>query len=503
MTAHIARRIAAVLVLAALGAPSALAQVARLHDGNDGATCTHFNLGAALFWKHKLGDWIDAKGVSQGQTPLAQVALAEADRKSLAQWDVTAALKTLPAGNGRRLALLLSAMPGQGTGQRLAEFYSREHPTVTDRPTLAVEFADGRKDYLWPSADTVADCTTNRGIGDRPTLLAGGGRTLMIEFDFARAEEKSRIVAATLQLVRTPRRFGDVTVGAFLLDTPRETSGAAPQNGIAARHPGDRGIERDPDVYMATGFDDARWKDQWTTIGLYGRAPTFDAVERDEVLQFPPIAGKALRVRIPRGSNLGLDLRYEFQKKQRAEPEEVYFRYYLWLARDWQPSDTGKLPGIAGTYGKAGWGERGSDGTSGWSLRGTYYTAPAKDNPLHAFVTAGSYAYHAEPAGQDGEMWPWTLGLHGLLARERWYAIEQYVRMNTPKAKDGIVRVWVNGKLAFERTDIRFRDVPSLKVEYVWMNVYHGGRTPAPQDLHLFIDNVVIARRYIGPMAGG
>jgi len=32
------------------------------------------------------------------------------------------------------------------------------------------------------------------------------------------------------------------------------------------------------------------------------------------------------------------------------------------------------------------------------------------------------------------------------------------------------------------------------------MNVYYGCTAPAPTDLHLFIDNVVIARKYIGPM---
>jgi len=33
------------------------------------------------------------------------------------------------------------------------------------------------------------------------------------------------------------------------------------------------------------------------------------------------------------------------------------------------------------------------------------------------------------------------------------------------------------------------------------MNVYHGGTTKAAADLHLYIDNVVIARRRIGCLA--
>jgi hypothetical protein len=73
--------------------------------------------------------------------------------------------------------------------------------------------------------------------------------------------------------------------------------------------------------------------------------------------------------------------------------------------------------------------------------------------------------------------------------------------MNTPGQNDGVLRAWIDGRLAYERTDWRWRDVDSLKIERIWMNVYHGGTVPAPQDVHLYIDNVVIARQYIGPMS--
>ena len=55
--------------------------------------------------------------------------------------------------------------------------------------------------------------------------------------------------------------------------------------------------------------------------------------------------------------------------------------------------------------------------------------------------------------------------------------------------------------LAFEKTDIRMRDIPKIKIECIWINIYHGGKWSAPSDDHLFIDNVVVATRYIGPMA--
>jgi hypothetical protein len=44
--------------------------------------------------------------------------------------------------------------------------------------------------------------------------------------------------------------------------------------------------------------------------------------------------------------------------------------------------------------------------------------------------------------------------------------------------------------------------VDTLKIEQIWMNVYHGGTTPSPRDQHLYVDNVVVAKKYIGPMRG-
>ena len=50
------------------------------------------------------------------------------------------------------------------------------------------------------------------------------------------------------------------------------------------------------------------------------------------------------------------------------------------------------------------------------------------------------------------------------------------------------------------KTDVRFRLTRELRIEQVWMNLYHGGTIPSPRDQHVFIDNVVIAKKYIGPM---
>ena len=111
-----------------------------------------------------------------------------------------------------------------------------------------------------------------------------------------------------------------------------------------------------------------------------------------------------------------------------------------------------------------------------------------------------TYCYHADQPGAYGDIWLWKTGYRGFLEKNRWYCIEQHVKLNTPGEKDGILRAWVDGRPAFEKTDIRFRHVDRLKIEQIWMNVYHGGTAASPYDQHLFVDNVVIATKYIGPM---
>lgn len=58
----------------------------------------------------------------------------------------------------------------------------------------------------------------------------------------------------------------------------------------------------------------------------------------------------------------------------------------------------------------------------------------------------------------------------------------------------------MDGRLAFEKTDIRFRHVDKLKIEQIWMNVYRGRTKPSPSNQHVLIDNAVIAKQHIGPM---
>ncbi|MBL7042699.1 MAG: hypothetical protein ISR77_28950 [Pirellulaceae bacterium] len=246
-----------------------------------------------------------------------------------------------------------------------------------------------------------------------------------------------------------------------------------------------------PEAIFHCDFDSEVWPQQW---GLSAAPQRTQLVDADPDRKFQPLKGQALRVHVEQGGHYGLSLTFPFKKRLGYEPEDVYFRYYLRFADDWTPRRGGKLPGFGGTYGRAGWGGRPVDGTDGWSARGLFEGRKDGRTPI------GFYCYHMDMKGRYGSNWVWDRDERGFLQNNRWYCIEQYVKLNTPDQPDGILRGWVDGGLAFEKTDVRFRSIDRLKIEAVWINVYLGGTWTAEQDHHLYLDEVVISKQPIGPL---
>jgi len=474
--------------------PSAAASDLRfqLYDGFDGANCRYFNAGAGLPWRHELGDWRDANGQSQGESPFAQVTIESGTAPLSIEWDITALVRGWAAGSYPNSGFLLAPVDGA----RPVAFASREAGARELRPRLTVEIAGMEQPRILPPvADSTLDCSTKRTLGAENELRVGAGARAVMQFNVAGLSGQD-ITKATLEM--TALRSAGATIGVFRVEPPVSTTAAAAaaHTGIAAAYPRDLGIERDPAVIMATGFESPKWLADWSYLSEGSHA---DRIERDEKGRFEPFVGRALRVEVTQGENFGLDMGFDFKSKIGYEPEEIYFRYYLRFADDWDPTvDGGKLPGIAGTYGKAGWGGRKADPTVGWSMRGSFNRAPSAANPLHGHITIGTYAYHAAMEDNFGDHWPWIKDGLGVLERNRWYCIEQYFKVNTPGSRDGVIRGWIDGRLALEKDDVYVRDVPSIKIEQVWMDVYHGGTAPAARNMHLYMDNVVIAKKPIG-----
>lgn len=454
-----------------------------LYEGERGASCSDF-LGDILPWQRRGGDWRDASGMLHGTNAYS---VARVGRDATI-WDVSRPVKQWGTAGLTKASFFLRPVGGSG----YAKFHSREAKSVADRPMLVLEFAGDRREILAPRADTHLDCSTYIALGRNETLAVSSQHSTLLEFtlpDSVRSPDLNRV-----RLVLSGAGSGgNLEIGVFETAVPAFPSGPLRQ-GLAAAYPVDRGIERHSDVIFATGFDEpgGQWKSRWAKDGM----GEIDVVAEDRHLRFAPLSGSALRVNLKKGSNLGFQLLL-YLKDHGGEPDELYFRYYLRFADDWNPNLTsGKMPGLAATYNQSGWGGRRADGSSGWSMRGAFLKGFPSDHPMHDLTQLATYAYHADMKGDYGDLWSWP-GV--VLARNRWYCIEQYVRLNRPGAADGIVRVWLDGRLTMDRTDVRMRNNDRLRIETVWLNAYHGGAATSPHDQHFFIDNVVVARRYIGP----
>ncbi len=237
-------------------------------------------------------------------------------------------------------------------------------------------------------------------------------------------------------------------------------------------------------------FENDKWYEAW---GGDSSPRNTCLVFENEDMNFKPFDGKALMIKVENGGHYGASFDFDFSDQWNQEPEEIYFRYYLRFAGDWNPERGGKLPGIAGTYGRAGWGGRPVHGDDGWSARGLFQGLKDGKTPI------GFYCYHMDMQGQYGSSWVWNIENRGYLENNRWYCVEQYVKLNDVGKSNGILRGWIDDKLAFEKTDLLFRSTDSLKIENVWINVYLGGKWTSKSEHHLFIDNIVISTFKIGP----
>ncbi len=70
---------------------------------------------------------------------------------------------------------------------------------------------------------------------------------------------------------------------------------------------------------------------------------------------------------------------------------------------------------------------------------------------------------------------------------------------STRRERDGRIAIWLHGKLVADFTNLRLRDVDTLKVDRaaVWLHI----KDNSIHENTKWYDDVVIARSYIGPMA--
>jgi hypothetical protein len=283
--------------------------------------------------------------------------------------------------------------------------------------------------------------------------------------------------------------------------------------GIAARYPGDQGIQRDPAVLFADDFHVA-------TVSALGAKWDFltnrSSLSLADASVNRPGRGRCLamtlpRLRVPRATGVA---------KVLPQPQDVVFlRWYQkfdggWLVATQSVHNGGSLsaqyfPGGPATPGVP------ADGKNTFlvGLENENSTGPAPGN-LNFHVCwpgqAGPGGDHFFPSGlvlphSEHRSGAATFGKDFVPRPEfvpqmnRWYCYEFMVRANTPGQNDGRLAMWIDGRLVGDFLNLRLRDVATLKIDRIDLGLDIAYNMTRPN--RKWVADVVAATAYIGPLA--
>ncbi|MDP2560343.1 polysaccharide lyase [Psychrobium sp. 1_MG-2023] len=471
------------------------------HQLKDGATKTYADRSAKIPWRKPFGDFLDKNGTPYGNTPFSSTVIKDIDRSRVERIDILPLLKYWARHENSYHGIYLKGILG---GE--ASFYSSEHQNK--KPYIEITTNSQRLKFAI-TRDTSFHPSTNKSLGHFDVFSVSGSAASLLAIDPSfQALSLKNISRAQLVLTTTNKQHRAITLGTFAvaaIDNKQQT-----KLGIAKNFPQDLKITSHQAVIFSEDFSaktslfnrykTPRWRKFLTQIPDYSQYQLVGTPINKS--KFTPLLTQALELTFTPKGSLALGGMYKFKQLLGYEPEQMYFRYYLRLGDKWQPRDGGKLPGFAGTYNKGGWGGRKSNGFNGWSTRGAYGLPASANSSFSGATPIGNYVYQAKSDGNYGYVDFWH-GTAPKLERNKWYCIEQFVKLNTVGKADGVIRAWVNGVEAFNKTDYEFRKTQQLKIESVWMNFYHGGTTKPNKTYRVYIDNIVIAHDYIGPMVIG
>jgi hypothetical protein len=277
-----------------------------------------------------------------------------------------------------------------------------------------------------------------------------------------------------------------------------------PASGLAAKYPGDAGIANDPDVLFADNFESGDMK-KW------------DQQKRAVMTEDKPNSGRwCVQMPMHRGKDTGADAIKWFMPGADA----VYARFYVKFSPDYQYNHHFVWLGANQRTNK--WS---AFGKAGLKPNGTYYSTGMEPwfawgkNPPPGEVNLYTYYLDMEPDPKmPGKYWGngffppgpakgKAASEHRVIPKlNEWQCWEFMIQANTaPEKADGKQAMWVDGKLVGEFTGIRWRDDMDLKVNCFWLEHYgYDEGDPTKQywkeSQSVWFDDVVVARRYIGPM---
>ncbi len=291
-----------------------------------------------------------------------------------------------------------------------------------------------------------------------------------------------------------------VVLGTSMSPTMRQASA---ETGLAARYPGDQGIEQDPAVLFHEDFE-------------RGRLDRWDNIRGHPVLtNLHPHAGRyCVRMEMQRGSNTGADLKKWFAGADRVfvrfyvkfSPDHRYLHHFVTLLAN-EPGNRWAAFGKAGTKPDGRWFCSGMEPWFAWGrnpppgelMMYSYFLDMDMDPKMRRYW--GNMFF---PPGPDrGRPAQPTRVLPAL---GRWQCWEFMIEANRDADHaDGRQAMWLDGRQIAEFTGLRWRLGPELKINCLWLQYYgmdesDPTREHWPDQQWVCFDDVVVATEYIGPM---
>jgi len=295
-------------------------------------------------------------------------------------------------------------------------------------------------------------------------------------------------------------------------ETAAPTVAALPEGdaGIAAKYPGDVGIEKDPAVILYDGFEECA-----KTADVHKK---WNFVLHDESITIAEEAAnvnhgkKAVEFTLPHqqaGHSIAL---YNVIKEER---DVLFLRFYSKFEKGYEGRGSSHNGGVIAAHyfpgGQATPGKR-ADGQNKFLAGYETERGRAKSpGPLNI------YCYHPEQRSLFGDhiyptgtivpsselpnpFGPQFVSRPDFIPElDRWYCYEYMLKANTPGQRDGRIACWVDGKVIADFPNFRFRDVETLKIDLFGVSLFM--RPNSIRSNKKWYDDVVAATSYIGPIA--
>lgn len=277
-------------------------------------------------------------------------------------------------------------------------------------------------------------------------------------------------------------------------------------SGLAAKYPGDAGLERDPAVLFAENFESGdlkKWDHQRGGVAL---------------TEAQPHSGRwCVQMKMQRGVNVGGDTIKWFM----PGADTVHARFYVKFSSDYQYAHhfvtllANPPSNKWGAFGKAGRKPDGtyfSSGMEPWFAWGqnrppgevnlySYFMDMAIDPKMNRYWGNGFFPPGPEKGRAAGPR-------RVIPPLDAWHCWEFMIQANSaPGRADGRQAMWVDGRLVGEFTGIRWRENSDVKINCLWLQHYgYDGSDPTKrywkESQSVWFDDVIVARDYIGPRVG-